>query len=50
VEQARIVRLLVECVEYDGDTCAVGFQFQPSGIQLLTELPHNAEADEELFV
>lgn len=41
-EQARIVRLLVERVDYDGDSGSVAVTFRPTGIKMLAEETENA--------
>jgi site-specific DNA recombinase len=41
-EQARIVRLLVERVDYDGDSGSVAVTFRPTGIKTLAHETENA--------
>jgi site-specific DNA recombinase len=36
-EQARIVQLLVERVDYDGRTCSVSITFHAAGIKTLAD-------------
>jgi site-specific DNA recombinase len=46
-EQARIVQLLVERVDYDGTEGQVSITFHPSGIKTLTDelAQHHPEAN-----
>jgi site-specific DNA recombinase len=43
-EQARIIRLLIERVDYDGDAGTVSLTFRPSGIQALSQEQAREEA------
>lgn len=43
-EQARILELLIECVDYDGDRGQVSLTFRPCGIRSLTHELRESEA------
>ncbi len=44
-EQARVVQLLIECVNYDGQHGKVSLTFRPAGIQTLAR--ERADSNEE---